>query len=249
MTASSSMPTQLLVASHAPGTRADMRAAEDPDRAEDLHAVWKAVFEHVKVLRERTDGPGSDVAADPAPQGGGIEADAASTSGTHLTHRAAVPIARPVSTPFVAPPASVAGVANDRAEGAAVAVLALPSAPGLSSGARAALPGLRASSDDNHATTAQSASERPTRFDMAPAPASSAVSVFTHGDAIAIVARDATLSDPQALQLAFEVAQQVSGQRSALQHLTLNGRTVYRQGPGAAQDAASPQAARLVFAC
>ena len=53
--------------------------------------------------------------------------------------------------------------------------------------------------------------------------------VFVNGASVEIAVRNPTLSDQDAILSAFETARELTGQRSALLHLTLNGRTIYQQ--------------------
>jgi len=64
-------------------------------------------------------------------------------------------------------------------------------------------------------------------FEAEPAPES--VRVFQRGDSVAVIVRDATLSEADALRSAFEVARELTGKSSALNELIFNGHTLYRQ--------------------
>lgn len=55
------------------------------------------------------------------------------------------------------------------------------------------------------------------------------VNVFFRGTAVAIVVRDGTISQHQALCCAFQTARELTGEGAALEQLILNGRVLYRQ--------------------
>jgi hypothetical protein len=78
--------------------------------------------------------------------------------------------------------------------------------------------------------------------------AADSVNVFVHGSAVAIVVRDPAVSDHEAVQCAFETARKLTGQRTGLVQLTLNGRILYQQQVQSPTTGALPSAA-LVFAC
>jgi hypothetical protein len=69
------------------------------------------------------------------------------------------------------------------------------------------------------------------------------INVFVHGAAVAVVVRNTSLSAKDALHCAFETARELTGQRGALQELTLNGKTIYRQPANAGRERAA------MFAC
>lgn len=71
------------------------------------------------------------------------------------------------------------------------------------------------------------------------------VSVFVRSSGIAIVVRDSAIAEPDAVRCAFETAFSLLGQRAALKHLTLNGRTLYQQGD---PPICAAHASSLVFA-
>jgi hypothetical protein len=73
--------------------------------------------------------------------------------------------------------------------------------------------------------------------------ASEWINVFVHGAAVAVVVRNTSLSAKDALNCAFETARELTGQRGALQELTLNGKTIYRQPANAGRERAA------LFAC
>ncbi len=76
--------------------------------------------------------------------------------------------------------------------------------------------------------------------------AAEAVSVFSHGTGIAIVVRDNSLSREEALRCAFETARQLTGRRSTLELLTLNGRILYQQAAASHQPPSSKRLWKMV---
>jgi hypothetical protein len=80
-------------------------------------------------------------------------------------------------------------------------------------------------------------------------PLAESVRVFVQGPAVAIVVRDATISDQDAVSCAFETARELTGLRSSLQQLTLNGRTLYQRQIDSGPREAPPGGAFVFFAC
>lgn len=74
------------------------------------------------------------------------------------------------------------------------------------------------------------------------------VNVFVYGSAVAIVVRDSSIPDHEAVHCAFETARTLTGQRTGLARLTLNGRILYQQPIQAPADR-RPASAALAFAC
>ena len=92
----------------------------------------------------------------------------------------------------------------------------------------------------------QIASEASARPGLQDPPASlESVSVFIRSDAVDVVVRDADVSDQDALSCAFETARELTGQRTALRRLTVNGRTLYRHEG----DDTRRSASTFMFAC
>lgn len=79
------------------------------------------------------------------------------------------------------------------------------------------------------------------------ADAADSVRVYVDGAAVAIVVRDAALSQQDAVRYAFDTAQQLTGQRSSLSRLTVNGRTLYHAATSESHAAAS--SSTRFFAC
>ena len=80
-------------------------------------------------------------------------------------------------------------------------------------------------------------------------PLAESVRVFVQGPEVAIVVRDATISDQDAVSCAFETARELTGLRSSLQQLTLNGRTLYQRQIDSGTREAPPGGAFVFFAC
>src|SRR6185503_2379547 len=77
--------------------------------------------------------------------------------------------------------------------------------------------------------------------------AAESILVLLYGASLTIVVRDTTLSEQDALQGAFATASELTGQRAALNKLTLNGRTVYQHSEPLS--VGSPVSAAWVLAC
>jgi hypothetical protein len=214
----------------------------DDDGARDLYAIWQSVFERsrpVEVSQDESYPPsaastrqlhwqfntGHDASADgTAPP---VRAEAASG----ITSSESVPVSAARSRPTQQQPDSLEAVAVQVGPGA-------PDADGSVGSVR-------------HDAARPRSGARPAS--QAPAAAMSSVAaeslhVFVQEGTVAIVVRDARISEQGALHCAFETARALTGQRAALRQLTLNGRALYQQPPPASTDRAL-QAATLVFAC
>jgi hypothetical protein len=96
------------------------------------------------------------------------------------------------------------------------------------------------------ATTPSTSSSSASEWREQPVPAAS-VDVFVRNAAVSIVVRDPSLSEQEALRCAFETTQRLTGQRSTLRQLMLNGRTLYQRDDASTSQSAS--ASTLAFAC
>lgn len=219
----------------------------DADRAKDLYAIWKSVFERSRPVAASRDArhlPGSDTrrlqwefSASRDARASSMQGDdaaesaraAAAASGIGSTEPAAVSAARSRSTE------------HQRARNLDAAAQLAPSTTNLD--------GMDGRMRSDAARTRSGAATAPqTIATQMPSVATESLNVFVQGATVAIVVRDAQLSDEGALQCAFETARALTGQRAGLRQLTLNGRTVYQQQP----EALTPSALRvceLVFAC
>jgi len=73
------------------------------------------------------------------------------------------------------------------------------------------------------------------------------VNVFVDGTAVSIVVRDAALSTPDAMRVAFDTARRLTGRSASLRQLTLNGQVLYRQRNDLIAQMSSSSV--LAFAC
>ncbi len=223
----------------------------DARRHADLYASWQSVFERARALEVSDEGSH-------ARESQALRERARSRRDSHeewsLT---ALDWTAQRGAPLPTSDVHAIAVAQD---GRAIAVLQTPAQRGLDKGAAAATQPLPAHPMHIAAPGAAPALDRSVSAErLAPKPnvqlptiaaasqpvASESVSVFVKAGAIVVVVRDAQIAEHAALHCAFEAARELSGERSALQQLTLNGRIVYRQcshfGP--------PESPALVFTC
>jgi hypothetical protein len=214
-------------------------ARRAPTIDQDFYAAWKAIFEASRA---------TDASADPAPSasaswipsrqsaGGGRTSDAAPAMAEdgRVAHTDAVNgpavLRSPVDSASWSEAAPYSARQSDGARtdsapqrfkewrpSLAVAVLQRP--PPMERLGQAAEAGgtqlLRPIPDSN--ATAQETAAR------------ESVNVFFRGTAVAIVVRDGTISQHQALCCAFQTARELTGEGAALEQLILNGRVLYRQ--------------------
>lgn len=223
----------------APGAQSVMQVPLGSDQGEDLYALWQAVFETSHPAATAGDEGPHAQPVDRAPQ-----SDPQASTDTGSEHRT-LPTQRVGGAADVyEPPASVAagnarilqsvvpsGVGDMRSvaatdvqssgESASESSLLMPQAPHVDP------PEVEYSIQvERDPKVVQTAQETP--YTEPPGVADS-VNVFVQGTAVAIVVRDATLSDQDAVTCAFETARQLTGHSEALQSLTLNGRTLYQQ--------------------
>lgn len=224
------------IAMLAPAARSAPQASLDVARAEDVYALWKEAFEHMRAVEVPHDEPAPSAAqarelsndfAARDPERYSPSVDFIEQAGPATL--AIPPIIRTVAAASHCADGAQTDLAASRGIGSNPSPVAqLP----MSIRHRASAP---ASKCDGHITS-----------NAAPAlsAASEAVSVFVRGAAVTIVIRDAALSAHDALHGAFETARELTGQRAALRHLRLNGRTLYQHG-----DHSTRAGSMLVFAC
>ena len=219
------------------------KPALDASNARAAGAAWQSVFD-----RARAERPAH-------------EAGAASDDGTPASRTASPPAvprpcrdgARELAPPRPGAPGPQAAAPDERPGARAVAAAAIdphatPQAAAPAPAVAAPRPATRPTPAGGRPDEAAHAPEaRPAALaDAAPPAQGECVSVFLHGDAVAVVVRDATLSDHAALHDAFAAARALGGADGALERLTLNGRPLYRRPPAAAE---TPPVAPLSFAC
>ncbi len=214
----------------------------DPDRDKDLYAEWQSVFDRARPVQPAPDQSTLAFAADAA---GDVPA------AEHLAARAAAAPERAASAPACDGAATGVQASQSGAVVLTGAVASLPAGkrgdidgvgafwiqPQPMTGLRSGAP-LFGADAEHHAVLWQAAAAR------ARESSPDTVSVFVQGTAVAIVVRDAGMSQPDALRCGFETARWLTGRGAALQQLTLNGRVLYQQ-----QARSEPATRALVFAC
>ncbi len=230
-----SAPTELSMAMAASASRTTI-AASDVAGERDLYSLWKAVFERSGASAV-SDGPAAypqsvdqTVADDVHVNTSGIRQseqaiDLSNGFGpaagqSTATRPAAVAVARFVASSEGALPSSVlSGGAVVTKQAPALATT--PHSPGVFQTTQ----------------VLQQVWPRAATGALRTAVAES-VNVFVSGTVVAVVVRNANLSDEGALQCAFETARELTGESAALEQLTLNGRTVYHRGESRRKPAA-----------
>lgn len=226
----------------------------DAHHAEDLYAVWKQIFAQERAVEPPASPRGGNdrgeggaaasasadvVFATPAfatsEGGGGVSQGSSPQRSTDPSMEVALmqrglAVSAVLDTGAGTPGAEAAAVVNATSQGTQSADSVPVERPAPESVGEAALP----------AASAQPSSAEPL--------AAESVRVFLQGPAVAIVVRDATISDQDAVYCAFETARRLTGLRSSLRQLTLNGRTLYQRQIDSGMRAAPPRGA-LVFAC
>jgi hypothetical protein len=259
----------------APGAQSVMQVPLGSDQGEDLYALWQAVFETSHPAATAGDEGPHAQSVDPAPQSDPqASTDTGSEHRTLPTQR--VDGAADVYEPPALVAAGNARILQSLVPSGVGGTRSVADTDVQASGESAGEPALLMP-QDQHVDTAvdpaqvamatddagqppeveQSAqlerdlkSVQGTRAtsDAGPPGVADSVNVFVQGTAVAIVVRDATLSDQDAVTCAFETARQLTGHSEALQSLTLNGRTLYQQKIQAdPRIASSPPA--LLFDC
>jgi hypothetical protein len=208
---------------HVSAAQSATRTTAAVTQAEDFSSAWKTIFERARPVETlvagatRTDSSAQRPGREPAAE------DAAPATGR----------ATPSRTVFagIAPPGERRGAAGSQlalrgettssnVETAVAPAFASPRVPAIA-GQRVPVTILAAP------LFAGRLMQAPRAPIADPAPES--VSVFVDGVAVGIVVRNMVLPEEHALRCAFETAQRLTGERAALQVLTLNGRTVYRR--------------------
>jgi hypothetical protein len=226
------------------GSTAASEAAIRPDDSAELLTLWKSVFQNSRAVAADTRQDAPDSHQEHAAPSNSMTQQGGERHGTPATlGKSAEPYA---PAEVEAPPASRPAVAAAMVSGLASASrgVAAPEEPTASRWASAesaevAESAPSTSAEDVRVSTQAAAEEIESSSEAAssqPSPqAASAetVSVFSQGTGIAIVVRDKSLSPEEALRSAFDTAQQLTGRRSALGLLTLNGQVLYQQASSA----------------
>lgn len=235
----------------------------DLSGAGDLYAVWKSVFERARAAQSATNetrgSQGLDAAGDRGLRDGGAQRMPQPLEGSASRERsgsaaacAPAGLGAGQATTAVVAQAATEDIATAARSGARIDAPALAAPTILPGGCTpfgAPPPGTRMADGGSACETARG-SQAVQRLSSAPAQAAAAdsVSVFVQGSAVAIVVRDAAISEPDALRCGFETARALTGQGAGLVQLTLNGRHLYRQ-PGASPFRPAQSGSALVFAC
>lgn len=234
-----SAPTELSIAMAASASRTTI-AASDVAGERDLYSLWKAVFERAGASAA-SDSPVAYPQSVGQTAAGGVHVN---TSGSRESACSSEPVIDLRSGADSAATQSIAA----RAPAAAVARLVASSAGAMPSnvlsGGAVFTRQVPALATPPHSPdvfeTAQVLQQVWLRAAAGalPTAAAESVNVFVSGAAVAVVVRNASLSDEGALRCAFETARELTGESAALEQLTLNGRTVYYRGESRRKPAA-----------
>jgi hypothetical protein len=248
--------TQLAFSSMLAATGGSNSRTFDVAPDQELYAIWKSVFERAKPV---------EISHQPAPAAG---AHAGTGRGNFLADaddRSALPSAATQARFAAVPAGSSTDIRLHSAAGADVSAnhFIMDTQPEVTT----VTPGSNSSEHVENAVAArqirselqsaaatvevdalQSGRHVSMRRVSAELPSADSIHVFVRDAAVAIVVRDAEISQQQALHCAFETARKLTGQRAALQQLVLNGRTLYQHGVDTRKHD-STRSASLVFAC
>lgn len=245
MNAAMQVPAAAMLAS---GSRSVPQPSQHASGVDNFHELWKSVFERSRPVEASLDGAsagerserfngGGD--SDNASPGHGAAHGAAAHSSADLPIEAPSALTRISANP---PLVGTTAMATERGVSADTVVVAATwigqqarMLDVASNGADA-----RAQSGGRFASTTMTATASPARAES--------INVFVQGAAVSIVVRDTGASTEEALHCAFETARELTGQRAALQRLTLNGRILYQQQGDAVRSDLTPFSA-LAFAC
>jgi hypothetical protein len=236
--------------------RESSQAPLDPARAQDLYAVWSAIFENARPAGFEPSRPGQKLQSPGDARAEGVAFDGTQSAnatgidvrrvttldslqrpGEHVTasmpiQRTSVPAEQAAAADARAP--APAPAANVAAAEVPTANVAAAEAPPANVGAAEAAADLAVHVQYIRTPSAQPASP------LQP----EALSIILAGASVSIVVRDAALTDADALRTAFEAARELTGRSASLQQLTLNGRVLYQQ---ASADVAPSR--DVLFAC
>ena len=223
--------------------RLAFQASLDAERAQDLYVVWKMVFEHAQAGQSGSHDAARSPAPDPRlgdvkPATDTTAAVWAPWAGARDTLPTTLPLESATAATFET--ASSAVALGPRASAAVKAVQGAMPALARSVAALRDEPPLRSTMPEPGRNAAAPAD--------APDPMPDSVNVFVRGAAVSITVRDPAMSAHEAVRCGFETARRLTGQRAALQQLTLNGHTLYQNSDAPALEQARPGPV-LVFAC
>lgn len=236
----------LSAAAAVPAENGRVGASRDGGHDGDLHAVWKGVFENARPV-DQGRAPASGLVARPGgadqPAWRDIASGPMSSGPRQSETRVGAPPAEPATAQV--PDSAVVSVGRQRDERSADRPAGLLQGIGTSADAmRSGRSGPRGGTAAAVAPPQQQPQPQPRAPSATP---SESVVVYLQAASVSIVLRDGELSQSQALQCAFEASHQLTGRRSALRLLVLNGRTVY--GPSDPPTSPAPATTTLVFSC
>jgi hypothetical protein len=234
-------------ASMSPGSANTLRFSTDGGRGEDLYSLWNSVFDGMHVV---DSGPNAEQPAPQLPFQGLVQVGVQARVEAHMSDTEVAGKLSPADERQVAMQSAVdaadnalhasTAAATDTSDAVVVAIT-----PVATDDADA--PNAQASTSTAQETLGAS-QDRLASSDVERLVSDESAHVFVRGAAVAIVVRNPALSDQDAINSAFETAHELTGQRSALLRLTLNGRTLYEQADEVGERGATPASA-LVFAC
>jgi hypothetical protein len=200
--------------------REPSREPGDPDRALDLYAAWKAIFESA--------GP----SAVQTPRSPADRLPGADDNGVVQVRSLAFPVARTLESRAAGTPTwtrprpaftkadpSCATSKPQKLEGQNVLADVVPLARQTASAATREVANVSVRVHYLGADSARSAG----------GPQPEVVSIILEGAQVSIIVRNGNLSETEALRTAFDTARELTGSPSSLQQLTLNGRVLYEQ--------------------
>jgi hypothetical protein len=233
-------------ASTSAGGTAASEAGVRPDDSAELLSLWKSVFQNSRAVAADTrqyalaghqdqaaqsnsmTEEGGEIQGARATQGGGSDGFSHSTQPYAPMEVEAAPAFQPaVAAANLSGPAPAGRGVTEPEETPASRWMSSKTGEVAESAHLAGADALLGPQDASEAleTSSETASSQ-----LSPqADSAETVSVFSRGTGIAIVVRDSSLSPEEALRSAFETAQQLTGRRSALGLLTLNGHILYQQ--------------------
>jgi hypothetical protein len=224
------------------------QAPLDAHQAEDLYAVWNQIFSQERAV----EAPAAPRGGNDSGEGGGAASACAVQRASAMAHDGGAASQGSSPERSADPSMGVAPVQQGLADSAG-----LEGTPGaeaatvVNATSQSALP---ADSFPLEGPAPQSTGEAAllaarVQPSSAEPLAAESVRVFVQGPAVAIVVRDATISDQDAVYCAFETARELTGLRSSLQQLTLNGRTLYQRHIHSDMREVPPCGAPVFFAC
>jgi hypothetical protein len=221
-----------------PQDRSATSTAGDLPGGDDLYTAWKSIFERVHAVEELSDSPSeSDKDAhDFRGLGGKPAVSEAAANNSSAALDAVVHDASATSVYATGLSEANAAVGEEVKTNRVMAASAVPDLA-MSFGA----------SNDCEAdlVTTRCAVTQATCDSFPP----DVVTIYQASGQVAVVVRDATLTDDDALSSAFAAAATLTGSRAALGRLTLNGRILYQHPAIPDRGTSSPDPGMAAFTC